>query len=271
MGLIWGEAAPWSERATLPLLMVVMTLATMGVSGSTFPSPSQGPRGSCSCRHRNELSCPRRFSTCAQRNSRFATKHSKAVSSSSRLFPLQLRLFRSLFFWTETTHLLPHWNPGEFIWGHWRTCRYDGCFPRFKLCRSGQPDHDHGIELILLLLILYRILVRFKISPPDRPPQRDPDKMESFRAHIYHRGNESRGFSDKPTVAGLPGAHRYCQHLCPGTGHRGGGKGLSDPTKNLGRSGPARHTQKLRACRRIGVKPVPAGKPPCRQRSQPSS
>ena len=39
MGLIWGGAAPWSERATLPLLMVVMTLATMGVSGSTFRSP----------------------------------------------------------------------------------------------------------------------------------------------------------------------------------------------------------------------------------------
>jgi bile acid:Na+ symporter, BASS family len=39
MGLIWGGAAPWSERATLPLLMVVMTLATMGISGSTFRSP----------------------------------------------------------------------------------------------------------------------------------------------------------------------------------------------------------------------------------------
>ena len=38
-GLIWGGAAPWTERATLPLLVVVMTLATMGVSGSTFRSP----------------------------------------------------------------------------------------------------------------------------------------------------------------------------------------------------------------------------------------
>ena len=39
MGLIWGGAAPWSERATLPLLMIIMTLATIGISGSTFRSP----------------------------------------------------------------------------------------------------------------------------------------------------------------------------------------------------------------------------------------
>jgi BASS family bile acid:Na+ symporter len=39
LGLIWGGAAPSTERATLPLLMVVMTLATMGVSGTVFGSP----------------------------------------------------------------------------------------------------------------------------------------------------------------------------------------------------------------------------------------
>lgn len=39
MGLVWGDAAPWTERATLPLLAAVMTLATMGVSGSTFRHP----------------------------------------------------------------------------------------------------------------------------------------------------------------------------------------------------------------------------------------
>ena len=39
LGLIWGGAAPSTERATLPLLMVVMTLATMGVSGTVFRSP----------------------------------------------------------------------------------------------------------------------------------------------------------------------------------------------------------------------------------------
>jgi len=39
LGLGWGGAAPWTERTTLPLLMVVMTLATMGVSGTVFRSP----------------------------------------------------------------------------------------------------------------------------------------------------------------------------------------------------------------------------------------
>ena len=39
LGLGWGGAAPWTERITLPLLMVVMTLATMGVSGTVFRSP----------------------------------------------------------------------------------------------------------------------------------------------------------------------------------------------------------------------------------------
>jgi BASS family bile acid:Na+ symporter len=39
LGLVRGGAAPWTERTTLPLLMVVMTLATMGVSGTVFRSP----------------------------------------------------------------------------------------------------------------------------------------------------------------------------------------------------------------------------------------
>mgnify|MGYP001236430725 CR=1 FL=1 len=36
LGLIWGGAARWTERATVPILTVIMTLATMGVSPSTF-------------------------------------------------------------------------------------------------------------------------------------------------------------------------------------------------------------------------------------------
>jgi bile acid:Na+ symporter, BASS family len=39
LGLSWGGAAPWTEKITVPLLMVVMTLATMGVSGTVFRSP----------------------------------------------------------------------------------------------------------------------------------------------------------------------------------------------------------------------------------------
>ena len=39
MGLIWGDAARWTERATVPILTVIMTLATMGVSPSTFRYP----------------------------------------------------------------------------------------------------------------------------------------------------------------------------------------------------------------------------------------
>jgi bile acid:Na+ symporter, BASS family len=39
MGLLWGGAASWTEKATVPLLAVVMTLATLGISGSTFRHP----------------------------------------------------------------------------------------------------------------------------------------------------------------------------------------------------------------------------------------
>ena len=39
LGLFWGEGAQWTERLTLPALALVMTLSTMGVSGSVFRSP----------------------------------------------------------------------------------------------------------------------------------------------------------------------------------------------------------------------------------------
>ncbi len=39
LGLLWGEAAQWTEGAVLPVLALVMTLSTMGVSGGTFRSP----------------------------------------------------------------------------------------------------------------------------------------------------------------------------------------------------------------------------------------
>ncbi len=37
-GLLWGRGALWTEPLTLPVLVLVMTLATMGVPGSTFRS-----------------------------------------------------------------------------------------------------------------------------------------------------------------------------------------------------------------------------------------
>jgi BASS family bile acid:Na+ symporter len=39
LGLSWGTGARWTETAVLPALALVMTLATMGVSGSIFFSP----------------------------------------------------------------------------------------------------------------------------------------------------------------------------------------------------------------------------------------
>ena len=39
LGLLWGQGGKWAERTVLPALGLVMTLATMGVSGSIFLSP----------------------------------------------------------------------------------------------------------------------------------------------------------------------------------------------------------------------------------------
>ncbi len=39
LGLLWGEVAQWTEAAVLPVLALVMTLSTIGVSGDTFRSP----------------------------------------------------------------------------------------------------------------------------------------------------------------------------------------------------------------------------------------
>ena len=39
LGLLWGKGAPWTEAVVLPTLALVMTLSTMGVSGSAFRSP----------------------------------------------------------------------------------------------------------------------------------------------------------------------------------------------------------------------------------------
>lgn len=39
LGLAWGEGARWTEGLTLPALAFVMTLSTMGVSGSAFRPP----------------------------------------------------------------------------------------------------------------------------------------------------------------------------------------------------------------------------------------
>ena len=39
LGLLWGQAALWTEQVMLPALAVVMTLSTMAISGSTFRSP----------------------------------------------------------------------------------------------------------------------------------------------------------------------------------------------------------------------------------------
>ena len=39
LGLFWGQGAKWTERTVLPVLGLVMTLATMGIPGSIFLSP----------------------------------------------------------------------------------------------------------------------------------------------------------------------------------------------------------------------------------------
>jgi BASS family bile acid:Na+ symporter len=41
LGLLWGQGAKWTERTVLPALGLVMTLATMGISGSIFLSPGK--------------------------------------------------------------------------------------------------------------------------------------------------------------------------------------------------------------------------------------
>ncbi|MBI5966494.1 MAG: hypothetical protein HY882_01365 [Deltaproteobacteria bacterium] len=39
LGLLWGQGAQWTEKTVIPALVVVMTVATMGVSGSVFLFP----------------------------------------------------------------------------------------------------------------------------------------------------------------------------------------------------------------------------------------
>ncbi len=39
LGLLWGDAAQWTEKAALPVLALVMTLSMTGVSGRAFRSP----------------------------------------------------------------------------------------------------------------------------------------------------------------------------------------------------------------------------------------
>ncbi len=41
LGIFWGQGAKWTERTVLPVLALVMTLATMGVPGSIFLSPGR--------------------------------------------------------------------------------------------------------------------------------------------------------------------------------------------------------------------------------------
>jgi BASS family bile acid:Na+ symporter len=41
LGLFWGQGAKWTEKTMLPVLGLVMTLATMGVPGSVFLSPGR--------------------------------------------------------------------------------------------------------------------------------------------------------------------------------------------------------------------------------------
>jgi BASS family bile acid:Na+ symporter len=38
IGLLWGDGAHWTKGLTLPVLAIIMTLSTMGVSGSAFRS-----------------------------------------------------------------------------------------------------------------------------------------------------------------------------------------------------------------------------------------
>ena len=39
LGLLWGDAAQWIKGVILPILMILMTVSTLGVTGSTFSSP----------------------------------------------------------------------------------------------------------------------------------------------------------------------------------------------------------------------------------------
>jgi len=38
IGLLWGKGAKWTESTTLPVLAIVMTLSTMGITGGAFSS-----------------------------------------------------------------------------------------------------------------------------------------------------------------------------------------------------------------------------------------
>jgi predicted Na+-dependent transporter len=39
LGLLWGDGAQWIKGVILPILMILMTVSTLGVTGSTFSSP----------------------------------------------------------------------------------------------------------------------------------------------------------------------------------------------------------------------------------------
>jgi BASS family bile acid:Na+ symporter len=39
LGLLWGDGAQWIKGVILPILMILMTVSTLGVAGSTFSSP----------------------------------------------------------------------------------------------------------------------------------------------------------------------------------------------------------------------------------------
>src|SRR4030042_6271696 len=39
LGLLWGDGAQWIKGVILPVLMILMTVSTLGVTGSTFSSP----------------------------------------------------------------------------------------------------------------------------------------------------------------------------------------------------------------------------------------
>jgi len=39
LGLLWGEGAQWIKGVILPVLMILMTVSTLGVTGNTFSSP----------------------------------------------------------------------------------------------------------------------------------------------------------------------------------------------------------------------------------------
>ncbi len=39
LGLLWGDGAEWIKGVILPILMILMTVSTLGITGSTFSSP----------------------------------------------------------------------------------------------------------------------------------------------------------------------------------------------------------------------------------------